>query len=384
VTGAPAAAGHEGLLRAWGQPDYRARQVLAAKRSGAASWDEVSTLPRALRARLAAAVPLWSLAPEARLDSRDGTVKWRLRAPDGAPVESVLIAHGAGRRTLCVSSQVGCALACRFCATGAMGPGRDLTAGEILDQALLAAAEAARQGTRLGNVVFMGMGEPLQNLDAVLEAADAMNAPDVLALSARRIAISTVGWVPGIARLAAHPLPVRLAVSLHAADDATRSALMPVNRRYPIASLLAECRRYCDRTGRRVFIEYLLLDGVNDAPADARRLAGLLRDGRFHVNLIEYNPTAGEHRASPPARRAAFLRALERAGLAASVRRSRGADVAAACGQLAAPRGPQAAQAASAAKEASSSGISSGDPGTATARTTPRLSMTKVTRSEVP
>jgi 23S rRNA (adenine2503-C2)-methyltransferase len=169
----------------------------------------------------------------------------------------------------------------------------------------------------------------------VLPACDGLHAEDGLGISARRIAISTVGWVPGIARLAAHPLPVRLAISLHAADDRTRGALMPINARYPIASLLSAARRYCDRTGRRVFIEYLLLDGVNDAPADARRLAGLLRDGRFHVNVIEYNATEGPYRASPQSRREVFLRALGDAGMEASVRRSRGADVDAACGQLA-------------------------------------------------
>jgi 23S rRNA (adenine2503-C2)-methyltransferase len=181
----------------------------------------------------------------------------------------------------------------------------------------------------------MGMGEPMQNLDAVLESAGTINAPDGLGLSARRIAVSTVGWVPGIARLAEHPLPLRLAVSLHAADDDTRSALMPINNRYPIASLLGACRRYCDATGRRVFIEYVLLDGVNDGVADAKRLARLLRDGRFHVNVIEYNATAGPYRASSQSRREVFLRALADAGLEASVRRSRGADVDAACGQLA-------------------------------------------------
>lgn len=323
------------LLAAWGEPAYRARQVAAARRAGAGGWDEVTALPAGLRRRLADALPFWEMTPEARAVSRDGTVKWRLRAADGAVVEAVLIAHDRGRRTVCVSSQAGCALACRFCATGAMGPGRDLTAGEIADQALLAAREAAAAGARLTNVVFMGMGEPLQNLDAVLGACEEVHAPDGLGLSARRIAISTVGWVPGIARLAAHPLPVRLAVSLHAADDGTRGALMPINARYPIASLLAACRRYCDATGRRVFVEYLLLDGVNDRPADARRLAGLLRDGRFHVNVIEYNPTSGPYRASPPERRERFLRALADAGLEASVRRSRGADVDAACGQLA-------------------------------------------------
>jgi 23S rRNA (adenine2503-C2)-methyltransferase len=340
------------LLADWGEPDYRARQAVEAQRAGAGDWDEVTALPRPLRERLSAALPFWALAPDARATSRDGTVKWGLRAPDGAVVEAVLIAHAAGRRTVCVSSQAGCALACRFCATGAMGPGRDLSSAEILDQAVLAAREADIQGARLTNVVFMGMGEPLQNLDAVLDACAAVAATEGLGLSPRRIAVSTVGWVPGIARLTEHPLPVRLAISLHAADDRTRGALMPINARYPIASLLAAARRYCDRTGRRVFIEYLLLDGVNDAPADARRLAGLLRDGRFHVNVIEYNDTDGGYRTSPRPRREAFLRALADAGLEASVRRSRGADVAAACGQLARrPReGGQTSQAARARK----------------------------------
>ena len=216
-----------------------------------------------------------------------------------------------------------------------MGPGRDLSSDEIVDQALLATRAAAEAAARLTNVVFMGMGEPLQNLDAVLPAVRAIHAPEGLGLSARKIAVSTVGWVPGITRMSAEEVPARLAISLHAADDDTRSELMPINLRYPIANLLAECRRYCDTTGRRVFIEYLLLDRVNDAPADARRLATLLRDGRFHVNLIEYNPTAGPYRASPPERREAFQRALARSGIEASLRRSRGADVAAACGQLA-------------------------------------------------
>jgi 23S rRNA (adenine2503-C2)-methyltransferase len=311
------------------------RQAAQAQLRGAGGWDDVPGLPRTVRSRLADALPFWALTPDGRADSRDGTVKWRLRAADDVAVEAVLIAHERERRTVCVSSQAGCALGCRFCATGAMGPGRDLSAWEIVDQALLAAAEARAQGARLANVVFMGMGEPLQNADAVLEACAELHDPRGLGLSARRIAISTVGWVPGIARLAAHPLPVRLAVSLHVADDETRSRLMPINRRYPIASLMAACRRYCDSTGRRVFVEYLLLDGVNDAPADARRLAALLRDGRFHVNLIRYNPTAGPYRASSRERREAFSAALADAGIEASVRRSRGADIAAACGQLA-------------------------------------------------
>jgi 23S rRNA (adenine2503-C2)-methyltransferase len=328
------------LLESWGQPHYRLRQAVEAQLCGADDWSAVTALPAALRGRLAEELPFWSLAPEAVEEASDGTLKWRLRAPDGARVEAVLIPHAAGRGTVCVSSQAGCALGCRFCATGALGPGRDLTASEMVDQALLAARESRSRGGRLANVVFMGMGEPLQNPEAVLAACERLHGGSGrggggLGLSARRIAISTAGWVPGIARLAANPMPLRLAVSHHAADDETRSELMPINRRYPIASLLAACRRYCDTTGRRVFVEYLLLDGINDRPQDAHRLAELVRDGRFHVNLIEYNATPGPYRASPPARREAFAAALTRAGIAPSLRRSRGGEIAAACGQLA-------------------------------------------------
>jgi len=326
------------LLDAWDEPRYRVRQVLDARAAGARDWPEVTALPARLRDRLAAEMPLRPLAAGDAARSRDGTRKWRMRAPDGAVVETVLIAHARGRGTACVSSQAGCALGCRFCATGLGGPGRDLTAAEILEQALHARTLAEDAGERLSNVVFMGMGEPLQNLDAVLAAAGEMVDPSALGLSPRRVAISTVGWVPGIRRLAEADLPVRLAVSLHASDDETRSGLMPINTRWPIANLLAECRRYCDSTGRRVFVEYVLLDGVNDSPQAARRLARLLRDGRFHVNLIEYNPTGTGYGASPPEARERFRKALAEAGIEASVRRSRGADVDAACGQLAAVR----------------------------------------------
>jgi 23S rRNA (adenine2503-C2)-methyltransferase len=318
-----------------GQPQYRMDQIVRAQRAGAGDWDEVTTLGKDLRAALAEHGPLWSVTPLERLVSVDGTVKWRLGLGDGCEIEAVLIAHARGRRTLCVSSQVGCALGCTFCSTGTMGFGRDLTAWEIVEQALIASHEADAQDARVSNVVFMGMGEPMQNLPAVLAAIEELHRPAPgLGISARQIAISTVGWVPGIAALQDYPLPVRLAVSLHAADDATRSRMMPINQRYPIASLLSACRRYCDTTGRRVFIEYVLLDGVNDGTDDAKRLAALLRDGRFHVNLIEYNAAGGEFRGSRPERRERFLMTLERAGLEASVRRSRGADVAAACGQL--------------------------------------------------
>ena len=323
------------LLAAWGEPAYRARQGDEARRTGARDWDEVTTLPKALRERLAAEAPLWSVTADQVAESRDGTVKWRLRTADGLAIESVLISHARGRRTLCVSSQAGCALACRFCATGAMGAGRDLTVREIADQAFLAAGAARRADARLSNVVFMGMGEPLQNTEAVFAAVREIHAPNGLGVSARQIAISTAGWVPGIEEMVAFDIPVRLAISLHAADDDTRSELMPINNRWPIANLLSACRRYADRTGRRVFIEYLLLEGVNDGLADARRLATHLRDGRFHVNLIEYNPTEGPYRGSSAERRRRFAEELESAGLRPSVRRSRGADISAACGQLA-------------------------------------------------
>ena len=324
-----------GILSEWGQPAYRAQQVAQAKMRGAAEWEDVTTLGKELRGRLTDTRPLWSFITEKRLRSTDGTLKWRLRARDGQRFEMVLIAHAEGRRTLCVSSQAGCSLGCTFCATGQLGPGRNLYPEEILDQALLAAAEAEADDARLTNVVFMGMGEPMHNLDAVLEACGGMHDPSLLGLSARRLAISTAGWVPGIAALAEHPLPVRLAISLHAADDETRSKLMPINNRYPIANLMGACRRYCDTTGRRIFIEYLLLDRINDSPEQAKRLASVIRDGRFHVNIIEYNPTSGPHRGSSSERRERFILALSRAGIEASVRRSRGADIDAACGQLA-------------------------------------------------
>jgi 23S rRNA (adenine2503-C2)-methyltransferase len=323
------------LLKELRQPAYRLTQAVEARRRGAASWDAVTAWPKELRSMVAERMSMWTVESVAEATSRDKTVKWVLRARDGVTVEAVSIAHAKGRRTVCVSSQVGCALGCRFCATGLLGAGRNLTVDEIVDQVTFAAIRAEEQEARVSNVVFMGMGEPLQNLDAVLAACVRICDPVELGLSARKVAISTAGWVPGIAPIGAHPLPLRLAISLHAADDETRSALMPINNRWPIANLLAECRRYCDSTGRRVFIEYLLLQDVNDSVADAKRLAGLVRDGRFHVNIIEYNPTDGPYRGSSSERRETFITALERAGVTPSVRRSRGADIDAACGQLA-------------------------------------------------
>jgi 23S rRNA (adenine2503-C2)-methyltransferase len=325
----------QALLGEWGEPAYRGRQVYAgAMRGLAGSYDEITSLPASLRARLAEAEPLRELETAELQESQDGTIKARFTARDGFPVEAVAMRH-RNRRTVCVSSQSGCPLACTFCATGSMGLGRNLAAGEITEQVVVLAALLRERGERVSNVVMMGMGEPFLNYDAVLDACRTLNDPAGFGLGARQIAISTAGWVPGIVRLASEPLQVKLALSLHAPNDELRSQLMPVTRRFPIARLMEACRGYRAATRRRIFVEYLLLDGVNDGDALAHELAALLgRDG-FHVNLIAYNPTGTTYRASPPDRVAAFAQVLEGHGLSASYRRSHGQDIDAACGQLA-------------------------------------------------
>jgi len=326
----------EALLAEWGEPAYRSRQVYyAATRTLSADYDGMTVLPAALRRRLADAEPLAELTTDEVRESGDGTIKLRLTTRDGFPVEAVAMRH-RGRRTACLSSQSGCPLACTFCATGQMGLGRSLRAGEIVEQLLTIARILRDRDATVGNVVMMGMGEPFLNYDEVLAACHTMHDPEGFNLGARHIAISTAGWVPGIERLADEPLPVRLALSLHAPTDELREQLMPVTCRFPVARVMEACRRYRERTGRRVFIEYLLLDGVNDSDADARRLGRLLGAGpAFHVNLIAYNPTASAYTASPPERVAAFAAVLDDLGVGASYRRSHGSDIEAACGQLA-------------------------------------------------
>jgi 23S rRNA (adenine2503-C2)-methyltransferase len=325
-------------LEEWGEPAYRRTQVRhAVTRDLVGSWEGVSTMPKALRTRLEEAVHFADLVSEDVQRSSDGTVKARFRTRDGFPVETVLMVHG-DRRAVCVSSQSGCALACTFCATGTMGLGRNLDAGEIFEQLLWAAREAKRDGARIANVVLMGMGEPFHNYDNVLEFCRTANDPDGFGLGARSMAISTAGWIPGIDRLAAEPLQVKLALSLHAPNDEIRARLMPVNKRFPVAEVMAACQRYREETRRRIFIEYLLLDGVNDAPDQANELASLLHrtaPGGFHVNLIVYNPTGSEFRASKPEAIGMFKSILERRGIDQSLRQSRGRDIDAACGQLA-------------------------------------------------
>jgi 23S rRNA (adenine2503-C2)-methyltransferase len=317
-----------------GEPTYRAAQVWEWVARGARSYEEMTNLPVALRRALAGAVAFSTLAPRREAKSDDGTVKALFETGDGQPLEAVLMRYRDGRRSVCLSSQSGCPLTCTFCATGQMGFGRNLTADEILDQAL-----HFRRGEAIDHVVFMGMGEPLMNLDAVLAACERL--PD-LGVTHRRTAISTVGWVPGIDRLAECDMPVGLALSLHAPNDGLRSQLMPVNDRYPIAAVLAACERYRARRRRRVFVEYVMLAGVNDRAEHARELAALLDPRAYKVNLIPYNPT-GAYDGSTPDRIERFRAILAEQRLPATVRLTRGRDIDAACGQLAAGAQPPVA-----------------------------------------
>ncbi len=311
-----------------GQPGFRAKQVWSWAARGARDYTAMTDLPVGVRSELGARVPFSSLRPVREARASDGTVKALFQTADGRAVEAVLMRYRDGRRSLCLSSQSGCPLTCTFCATGAMRFGRNLTASEILDQAL-----HFRREETVDHAVFMGMGEPMMNLDAVLEACRRL--PEI-GISHRHTAISTVGWIPGIQRLAADPMPLRLALSLHAADETLRSELMPINDRYPLADVLAACREYYAAKRRMVFVEYVMLSGVNDSPAQARQLAAVLDPRMFKVNLIPFNPTDAPYEGSSPKAIEAFRSELEHHGVNATVRLTRGRDIAAACGQLAA------------------------------------------------
>ena len=316
----------ERTLAGAGEPSYRAGQAWDWAARGATGYAAMTNLPAALRARLEDEVPFSTLTVQREAHSRDGTVKTLFHTVDGRPVEAVLMRYRDGRRSVCLSSQSGCPLTCSFCATGAMRFGRNLSASEILDQAL-----HFRRLEPIDHAVFMGMGEPMMNLDAVLGACARL--PDV-GVTNRRTAVSTVGWIPGIERLTISGLPVRLALSLHAADDALRSAIMPVNERYPLADVLGACRRHFEATNRMVFVEYVMLAGVNDRHEQARQLVDVLDPRAFKVNLIPYNPT-GAFEGSGRGAIDAFKAVLEEHGLRATVRVTRGRDIDAACGQLA-------------------------------------------------
>jgi 23S rRNA (adenine2503-C2)-methyltransferase len=316
-----------------GEPPYRAGQVWDWTARGATGYSDMTNLPKELRAELDELVPFSTLELEHEARSPDGTVKALFRTGDGHPVEAVLMRYRDGRRSICLSSQSGCPLTCTFCATGQMQFRRNLTASEIIDQAL-----HFRRIEALDHAVFMGMGEPMLNLDSVLEAARAL--PDV-GVTWRRTTISTVGWLPGLRRFVDEvEEPIRLALSLHAPTDELRSELMPVNVRYPLAEVLAECHRYFELRRRKVFVEYVMLGGVNDRVEQAHSLADLLDPKVFKVNLIPFTFTrigsVARYQSSTRKGISAFKDVLQRAGVPTTVRLNRGRDIQAACGQLAA------------------------------------------------
>jgi 23S rRNA (adenine2503-C2)-methyltransferase len=317
-----------------GQPRYRVEQVWHGLYQHGRHPAEMTDVPLAVRRLLEeSAPPALQVAAEHRADGGD-TVKTLWALHDGALVESVLM-HYRDRSTVCVSTQAGCAMGCGFCATGQAGFRRHLQPGEIIEQVLRARRDAAGGGRRLSNVVFMGMGEPLANYDRLWLAIRRLHGD--VGLSARHLTVSTVGIAPGIRRMAAEPEPVNLAVSLHAADDELRDELVPINRRYPLAELMDACRAYLAAKNRRLSFEWALIDGVNDRPIDASRLAARARPLRAHVNLIPLNSTPGyPTRGSAAAAVRTFCDELRWRGVNATVRRNRGNDIDAACGQLAA------------------------------------------------
>jgi 23S rRNA (adenine2503-C2)-methyltransferase len=322
-----------------GLPSYRIDQVWHGLYQQLAGPEELTSLPKDLRASVAAALPLGLDLVAEHTSEAGETVKWLWQLADGVEVETVLM-HYADRSTACVSSQAGCAMGCGFCATGQAGFDRHLTAGEIVEQVVRAARRARDDGRRLSNVVFMGMGEPLANYDATWAAVERLHAD--VGLSARHLTVSTVGIVPGIRRLAAEALPVNLAVSLHAADDALRDELVPINRRYPLSTLMDACAGYLLAKGRRLSFEWALIDGVNDRDEDASRLIDRARQLPLpaHVNLIPLNPTPGYAVRGSSARRVREFRdELRVGGVNATVRRTRGTEIDAACGQLRASHG---------------------------------------------
>jgi len=334
------------LVAAAGEPPYRTKQILdAVWRSAPERLDDVTTLPAGLRDALGRATR-WDtlLATDVTVTDGGRTEKALHRLAGDQAIESVLMHFpgGPGRRerhTLCISSQAGCAVGCPFCATGELGFSRDLGTAEILDQVRFAARRLAPDGRRLTNIVFMGMGEPLLNLDRVLEAVEALNDPRRFGLGARHITVSTSGVVPGIRRLTALGAQFTLAVSLHAARDPLRDVLVPLNRRWPVAEVVAAARDHAAATGRRVSYEVTMISGINDTPADADAMAELLRGDLVHVNLIPMNPVAHTPwRSSSAEAIERFAARLRAAGLPVTIRQNRGQDVGAACGQLAAER----------------------------------------------
>jgi len=339
------------LLEEWGEPAYRARQIWHGLYHSYWKFPEGFTnLPSGLRHKLAGSLEYNFPAPISTLQSSDGeTVKTLFQLHDGKAIETVLMkydhllsplqvdrhATGQGRRTLCVSTQVGCAMGCVFCATGQMGFNRHLSSGEIVAQVIYYARLLYAQGEVVTNVVVMGMGEPFHNYHNTMAAIERLNDPDGFNFGSRRFTISTVGLIPAIRRFAAAKTQCNLAISLHSADDTLRSSMLPVNKRYPIDELLEASRDYVAATGRRITFEWALVDGVNDTPAQAHLLVSKLKGMLCHVNAIPLNPTMGYSGKATTRKRAhIFQNILSRSGIPCTIRLRRGLDIKAGCGQL--------------------------------------------------
>ena len=333
------------LVTSLAEPAYRARQLLAwVYQRLAVSIDEMTDLPQAFRQKLAQQVNLHTLTPIHEVRAKDGTVKILFSLKDGKTVETALMKFpstgGKHRYTVCLSTQVGCPIGCPFCATGQQGFERNLTPGEIIDQVLYFARYLqdktnGSEGERINNIVFMGMGEPLANYDALREAIEMLNSPSGFSLSARSMTISTAGLIPGIERLGNEKLQVGLAISLHSGDNKLRDKLVPINKKYPLGELIPACREYCACTGRRVSFEYALFNGINDSLVQAQSVADLIQGMNCHVNLISANRTTNQKmQPSPRNKVLAFQQELKNRGINCTLRLSRGQDIDAGCGQL--------------------------------------------------
>lgn len=326
-----------GLVKSWGEPAFRARQIWQGLYKN--FWDhpeQFSNLPKPLREKMEISLRFDALEPTLKLDSTDGqTRKTLFRLADGRQIEAVLMRYDR-RRTLCISTQVGCAMGCTFCATGQMGFSRHLSSGEIVAQVIYYARLLHPEGETVTNVVLMGMGEPFHNYDNTMQAIDRLNDPEGYNFGARRFTISTSGLVPAIRQFAEEKRQVNLAVSLHAVEDDKRSDMMPVNKRYNVKELIAACHEYVQKTGRRITFEWALIHEINDTPEEARKLAALLKGLLCHVNAIPLNPTTGySGQATTKERAQAFKEILEQHGIPCTIRMRRGIDIQAGCGQLA-------------------------------------------------
>ena len=324
-------------LKSWGEPPYRAMQIWhGLYHNFYVSPSQFSTLPKPLRGRISTDLMIGGIEPVHYLDSRDGqTRKTLFKLNDGLLIEAVLMRYDK-RRTLCISTQAGCAMGCVFCATGQMGFKRHLTSGEIVAQVMYYARMLHGELQPVTNIVLMGMGEPFHNYDNTMAAIDRLNDPDGYNFGARRFTISTVGLVPMIKRFSNEKRQINLAISLHAADDDLRQSMLPVNKRYNIDELLAASREYVEKTGRRITFEWALINGINDTPEQAHKLASRLKGLLCHVNAIPLNPTvryAGK--AASRERAVKFREILEKSGVPCTIRVRRGIDIQAGCGQLA-------------------------------------------------